>query len=177
MTNEQQNPLPAEWQREVDDHLDRIEAALTSSNVSRSDRRAIVGDIESQIMEMIAQSREEIVDLDALKGLLNSLDGPEKYGAAPEDSPRAWSDRMRRLWPSRATRFVATGMTLANLALAVCALAFSGLVVAVLCVVGFLYLNRQLLGRLRVIAASGRSLRSRLAELLAENHATRPVPS
>ena len=75
MTAPELNP---EFRNLIDARLDAIEQVLLRVQVSYSDRRHIVGEVETQIFELLSRrgetfTREEVV------AVLNSLDPPESY--------------------------------------------------------------------------------------------------
>ncbi len=89
--------LNAELQNLIDARLDQIEQTLMRAQVSYSERRHVVGDVESQIFEMLARRSESPV-LEDIEAVLESLDPAEAYvpdelrgkldGAAVESAPR-----------------------------------------------------------------------------------------
>lgn len=97
--------LPNDVQKRIDDHLDRVERVLLRGDVSRTERRSIVDEVENQIYEMLA-ARSEQDPAAAISEILASLDPPDAY--APDDKTAAASTpepsvvmpplRPRRLW-------------------------------------------------------------------------------
>lgn len=72
--------LPSDVRQRIDDYLDAVERVLIRGDVSRTERRSIVDEVESQIYEMLAARTEEPAA--ALAEVLSKLDAPEAY--APE---------------------------------------------------------------------------------------------
>lgn len=70
--------LPSDARQRIDDHLDAIERVLIQGNVSRTERRSIVDEVESQIYDMFS-ARPDQEPLTAVAEILSSLDAPEAY--------------------------------------------------------------------------------------------------
>jgi hypothetical protein len=75
MTAAELNP---ELRKLVDARLDAIDRILVSAQVSWSERRSIVGEVETQIFELLAR-RSQIPNLDDVLAVIDSLDPPESY--------------------------------------------------------------------------------------------------
>jgi hypothetical protein len=99
--------LAAELRNLIDARLDQIEHMLLRANVTYSERRHIVGDVESQIYEMLAR-RSESPTRDDVQAVLDSLDPPEAYvpeelrgkadeSAAPSLPPKPRGPRISKL--------------------------------------------------------------------------------
>ena len=78
--------LPDDVRRRIDDHLDAIEGVLLRGNVSRTERRSIVDEVETQIYDMLA-ARPEQEAATAITAILAELDPPSAY--APEETASA----------------------------------------------------------------------------------------
>ncbi|HWB11654.1 MAG TPA: hypothetical protein VG826_20655 [Pirellulales bacterium] len=104
--------LPNEVRLRIDEYLDAVERVLIQGGVTRTERRNIVDEVESQIYEMLA-ARTDQEPAAALTDVLAKLDAPEAYApdaattvkaesapaaAAPLPSPRALWSRWRRWW-------------------------------------------------------------------------------
>ncbi|HEX7447569.1 MAG TPA: hypothetical protein VF306_08490 [Pirellulales bacterium] len=96
--------LPDDARRRIDDHLDAIERVLLRGNVTRSERRSIVDEVETQIYEMLA-ARPEQEPAAAVAAILTELDPPAAYApdeaagaadtASAQTPPTAESERFR----------------------------------------------------------------------------------
>jgi hypothetical protein len=75
--------LDAEVRERLDRHLDAVEAALHRTRRSREQRRGIVDDLETQILDMLGR-RSERPTLGDMEAVLAGLDPPAAYG---EGSP------------------------------------------------------------------------------------------
>lgn len=105
MTAAELNP---ELRKLIDLRLDAIDRILARGEVTWSERRSIVGEVETQIFELLAR-RGESPNEEDLRAVLDSLDPPESYlpeelrdqpSSAPvEPSQASWSQL-----PSRAAR-------------------------------------------------------------------------
>jgi hypothetical protein len=71
--------LNAEVRARVDAHLEAVEQVLVATGHTREARRAVVDDLEAQILEMLSQSGAEptVADVEAVLG---RLDAPAAYG-------------------------------------------------------------------------------------------------
>ncbi len=91
--------FPAKLQQRIDAHLDAIDRVLAESGLPSHDRVAIVGEVEHQVREILADrcpggAAPSIADVEAV---LSELDPPESYAdrdaqasiAAPSPSPIA----------------------------------------------------------------------------------------
>lgn len=65
----------------IDGHLDAIDRALADSGVSRSERRNVTDDVESQIIQMLGDDDEGDTAVANVKAILAELDPPEAYTA------------------------------------------------------------------------------------------------
>lgn len=74
--------LPGDVRRQIDDHLDAIERVLLRGNVSRSERRNIVDEVETQIYDMLA-ARSDQDPVAAVTAILAELDPPAAYAPEP----------------------------------------------------------------------------------------------
>jgi hypothetical protein len=89
--------LTPQLRTRIDAHLDAVEQQLASTNVPREKRRAIVDDLETQIIDMIDKDRPASdSDIDAI---FRRLDPPDAYGqhsppplGAPSPPPAAASE-------------------------------------------------------------------------------------
>lgn len=99
--------MNADLRNLIDARLDPIEQILIRAEVSYSERRHIVGEVESQIYEMIAR-RSENPSRDDVQAVLDSLDPAEAYvpeelrgkvelSAAPSPSPKPRGPRVSKL--------------------------------------------------------------------------------
>jgi hypothetical protein len=70
--------LNAELRSLIDARLDAIEDVLRQVHVQNSERRHIVGEVETQIFEMLARRGENLTRDDVL-AVLDSLDSPDCY--------------------------------------------------------------------------------------------------
>ena len=75
MTAAELNP---ELRKLIDARLDAIDRILVSAQVSWSERRSIVGEVETQIFELLAR-RSQIPSLEDVLAVIDSLDPPESY--------------------------------------------------------------------------------------------------
>ena len=74
--------LPDDVRRRIDDHLDAIERVLLAGEVSRTERRTIVDEVETQIYDMLA-ARPEQDPATAVTAILAALDPPAAYAGSP----------------------------------------------------------------------------------------------
>lgn len=74
--------LPDDVRRRIDDHLDAIERVLLAGEVSRTERRTIVDEVETQIYDMLA-TRTEQEPAAAVTAILAELDPPAAYAGSP----------------------------------------------------------------------------------------------
>jgi hypothetical protein len=84
--------LSAEARARLDGHLDEVEKALMAGGRSREQRRAVVDDLEAQILDMLAK-RSAAPTLGDMNEVLAQVDPPSAYsegapreGAAPDAS-------------------------------------------------------------------------------------------
>lgn len=123
MNDDYSNSMPEEWREVMEAHLDRIEDALIGSTATRLERRAIVDEVEAQILDMVANAGDSVHGLDGFKTLMATLDAPEKYASAFETRGNATPPPVappRRKWsfPFRLGRW-STGAVIA-MGLTVC---------------------------------------------------------
>lgn len=109
MTAAEFNP---ELRKLIDARLEAIDRMLTCAQIGFSERRSIVGEVETQIFELLAR-RCEIPKQEDVQAILDSLDPPESYipeelrdrldegPAASKPPPQQWLQ-----WPQRAVRLV-----------------------------------------------------------------------
>jgi hypothetical protein len=79
MTAAELNP---ELRKLIDSRLDAIDRILTSAQIAWSERRSIVGEVETQIFELLSR-RSQLPAQEDVLAVLDSLDPPESY--IPED--------------------------------------------------------------------------------------------
>jgi hypothetical protein len=70
--------LTAEARARVDRYLEAVEERLRAAGKSREERRAVVDDLEGQILEMAAARGAGTVEV--VEGVLAKMDRPEAYG-------------------------------------------------------------------------------------------------
>lgn len=75
MTAAELNP---ELRRLIDARLDAIDRILTSAQIAWSERRSIVGEVETQIFELLSR-RSQIPTHEDVLAVIDSLDPPESY--------------------------------------------------------------------------------------------------
>jgi hypothetical protein len=75
MTAAELNP---ELRKLIDARLDAIDRILVSAQVSWSERRSIVGEVETQVFELLAR-RSQIPTQEDVLAVIDSLDPPESY--------------------------------------------------------------------------------------------------
>ena len=74
MTAAELNP---ELRKLIDARLDAIDRILVTAQVSWSERRSIVGEVETQIFELLAR-RGQIPALEDVLAVIESLDPPDQ---------------------------------------------------------------------------------------------------
>jgi len=75
--------LSADARQRLDQHLDAVEQALIAAGRPRDQRRAVVDDLETQILDMLAK-KSEAPTLADVAAVLATMDPPAAYGdAAP----------------------------------------------------------------------------------------------
>lgn len=84
MNDDYSNSMPEEWREVMEAHLDRIEDALVGTTATRLERRAIVDEVEAQILDMVSNAGDSVHGLDGFKTLMATLDAPEKYASSFE---------------------------------------------------------------------------------------------
>lgn len=72
--------LTAEVRARIDAHLDAVESTLRVAGQSRDQRRAVVDDLEAQILEMLA-ARGANPTMEDVSAVLGKLDPPSAYAA------------------------------------------------------------------------------------------------
>jgi hypothetical protein len=140
----------------IDERLDAIERILLRVQVSYSERRSIVSEVETQIFELLSRKTDNPAREDVL-AVLDSLDPPESY--IPEElrsrladaSPEPASPRPARLMLTRRAVGMATtlltgglfvaGVVLINGIVVMILVASHGVIPWVITVAGLLYLN------------------------------------
>ena len=115
--------LPAEVRKRLSDHLDAVEKVLIDAGRTRQQRRAVVDDLESQILDMLA-TRTASPRLSDVEAVLNQIDPPSAYteqaSAAPGNaragavSGPACRSRSPRLSKVAWWSFVCVAASLAN---------------------------------------------------------------
>ncbi len=71
--------LPPEVRTRVDGHLDAVESQLRTAGADRTQRRGIVDDLETQILDMLAAQKKESPGLADVDAVLARLDPPSAY--------------------------------------------------------------------------------------------------
>ena len=91
--------LSGEARTRLDTHLDAVEAALVGKGVSREERRAVVDDLEAQILDMLAAKSESpgVADVEAV---LTQLDPPAAYGTGTPGTSAVPAQVVARVAPS-----------------------------------------------------------------------------
>ena len=92
-------------QRCIDDHLDLIDEMLRGSGMSRSERQSILDDVQTQVLDMLAERAEGEPTVEEVRAVIAELDPPESYategevgGERPAHTPRpATSSRFSKL--------------------------------------------------------------------------------
>ena len=80
--------LSAEARGRLDTHLDAVERVLVSAGHAREQRRAVMDDLEAQILEMLA-ARSATPTLADVEAVLAQLDAPAAYASAGREIPPA----------------------------------------------------------------------------------------
>ena len=91
----------AEARARLDSHLDAVERVLVTAGHAREQRRAVMDDLEAQILEMLA-ARSATPALADVEAVLAQLDPPDAYSNAERARPPAIPEAQRR--PSKAGR-------------------------------------------------------------------------
>jgi hypothetical protein len=76
--------LSAEARKRLDDHLDAVEKVLTDAGRTREQRRAVLDDLESQILDMLATRTAKPVLAD-VEAVLGEIDPPSAYAEPRPD--------------------------------------------------------------------------------------------
>jgi hypothetical protein len=84
MTAAELNP---ELRKLIDARLDAIDRILVGAQVAWSERRSIVGEVETQIFELLAR-RSQLPTHDDVLAVISSLDPPESYLPEEQENPR-----------------------------------------------------------------------------------------
>ena len=113
----------------LDAHLDAVEGVLAAAGRTREQRRAVVDDLEPQVLDMLA-ARSAAPTAEEVEAVLAGLDAPAAYGAAAEMGGTR-SDTQPAAGP-RLPRTLMAGMMclLASVALQVCGVAVAYFAVA-----------------------------------------------
>jgi hypothetical protein len=127
--------LHGDLQKLIEARLDAMDRVLMGAQISWSERRSIVGEVEIQIFELLARRTQSPTEEDVL-AVLASLDPPESY--IPDDSREApatvpeGSSTPRFEWRELRERIVRNAASLATGALYVAGvLAINGIAVAI----------------------------------------------
>jgi hypothetical protein len=80
------NPLAPEIRARIDAHLDAVETQLQAAGATREKRRAVADDLETQILDMLAQT-DDPATLSGVENVLNRMDPPHAYA-----NEAAWPD-------------------------------------------------------------------------------------
>ena len=87
------NKLPVAVQSRVDAHLDAVEKQLQAAGADRATRRNVVGDLETQIVDMLGSLEAPTPTVTDFDEVLGRLDPPQAYA-----NESAWpSDRVLRV--------------------------------------------------------------------------------
>lgn len=116
--------LPAEMRQLIDVQLEAIDQALRQSNLSWSDRRDIVGEVEAHVYELLTRRGEDPTLAD-VAAVLESLDPPASYVptdvpfnstyAEPDDQPGALETILAALSRAAPAAVFTTSMIAGNL--------------------------------------------------------------
>lgn len=183
MTTAESNP---ELRKRIDAQLDSIDRILIGANVGWSERQSIIGEVETQIFELLAR-RSPTPTPEDVQAVFDSLDPPEAYipdelrGAPASESipQRAW-----RHLPKQAAGLVVRSIPGATFAVALLAIngalvlivaSSQGVIPWLVTLAGILWLNVAAVRRFRAWSAKcqGRmleDLRQRLAAWLLSNN-------
>ena len=71
-------------QRCIDDHLDLIDETLRGSGMSRSERQSILDDVQTQVLDMLAERTEDEPTVEDVRAVIAELDPPESYANEDE---------------------------------------------------------------------------------------------
>jgi hypothetical protein len=80
------NSLPPGVRARIDAHLDAVETHLQAAGAAREKRRAIVDDLETQILDMLPQTKDRPASIADIDDVLNRMDPPQAYA-----NEGAWS--------------------------------------------------------------------------------------
>jgi hypothetical protein len=153
----------------IDERLDAIDRTLLGVQVSYSERRSIVAEVETQIFELLSRKTEHPTREDVL-AVLDSLDPPESY--IPEELRCRLADALVESVPPRpvgpprpagpvfsrraigvAATLIASGLFIAgvvvgNILMITLAVESNGVIPYLITVAALLYLNYRALPRL-----------------------------
>ena len=76
--------LDAAVQRCIDDRLDLIDEALRGSGMSRGERQSILDDVQTQVLDMLAERTEGAPTVEDIRAVIAELDPPESYATEGE---------------------------------------------------------------------------------------------
>jgi hypothetical protein len=152
--------LNPELRKLIDARLDLIDRTLIRAEVAWSERRSIVGEVETQIFELLAR-RGQIPTQEDVRAVLDSLDPPEAF--IPEslfgqrvDIPVAgaersnWSERVVRLMTQTGSVAACTVSLLIINGIVVLIIAASdGVIQWIVTLAGLAWLNYAAVRRLR----------------------------
>jgi hypothetical protein len=190
MTVAELNP---EFRNLIDARLDAIDQVLCRARLPWSERRSIVGEVETQIFELLARGTES-PSREGVLAVLDTLDPPEAYlpdelRAAPADTPPS-AAKPRTIWPQwprhtvrLASRFVSgalrfAALLLINLIIFLIIRATGGLIPWLVTVGALVWLNYQVVRGYRSWSASGGTLddfRHRLATWILPRNGVQPT--
>ena len=107
--------ISSEAQQCIDEHLDAIDDALRSNGIARSERQNVLDDVQTQILEMLADQCKGAPNPEDARALIAEMDPPESYASELADP---------RLNPEEAKQAMAAkgSSLLDKLALALCVL-------------------------------------------------------
>ncbi len=98
----------ADVQQRIDDHLDAIDRVLQREEMTRSERRHVIDDVENQIRDMLAERVEHEPSVPDVDAVLAELDPPEAY--ADMDTATRGDVATRSTEPPRLSRVALTGL-------------------------------------------------------------------
>ena len=104
--------------KRIDEHLDAIDRILTDSGMTRSERRNITDDVESQILDMLGARSGDDPTLAELEAILAELDPPEAYAQNAPGAPLASTSGIQAIATSNAAPTTRRGLGITSLVLA-----------------------------------------------------------
>lgn len=104
--------------KRIDEHLDAIDRILTDSGMTRSERRNITDDVESQILDMLGARSGDDPTLPDVEAILAELDPPEAYGADAQGASAASAQSVQADAVSVAVPAFPRGLGITSLVLA-----------------------------------------------------------